>query len=397
MMAMRINGRIKTRIKARKPVVMSAVLVAAGALGGAAPMTALPTPPANGEMGFILTAFAPGIHEGTDECTDGPAKTVRENYLQSLTPAERTRLSLPANEAELTTKWKAYGVGPNNTNLCANPELFDHPIQSTIKSTIAPGLDLDGNVDGKAVAGGCAHTNFTSPDGAPGVDNQAYRAMGCTRSWRNLSGTVGEISPGFNAMLKTGEHSTVLLLRGVHSLVHQDNVEIILANTDDRPVLDSKRNFITGASFTIAENPRYRNVLHGRIVDGVLTTKPADVLLNSRVGHGGTRGAHAEWDLRQGRFQLVFQPDGSLQGVFGGYQPVRNVIRSTILGGVGAVTVAGIDCASELATLQKLADGLRDPKTGQCTAVSAALDVAAVSAFVVDRPPATHLAAKDKD
>ena len=37
---------------------------------------------------------------------------------------------------------------------------------------------------------------------------------------------------------------------------------------------------------------------------------------------------------------------------------------------------------------QKMADGIRDPKTGQCTAISSALDVAAVPGFVIDTPPA---------
>jgi hypothetical protein len=168
--------------------------------------------------------------------------------------------------------------------------------------------------------------------------------------------------------------------------VNDDHVEIIFATTGDRPVLDSKRNFITGASFTVSDNVRWRNVLHGRIVNGVLTTDPADVHLTRRVGHGGIRGENLEWQFRQGRFRLAFQPDGSIKGLFGGYQPVRSVIEMTIVGGIGAATVAGIDCAAELKTLQTMADGLRDPKTGQCTGISAAMDVAAVPAFVMDRP-----------
>ena len=48
--------------------------------------------------------------------------------------------------------------------------------------------------------------------------------------------------------------------------------------------------------------------------------------------------------------------------------------------------VAGIDCAGEYNTLKKLADGMRDPKTGQCTAISSALELKAVPAFVNDVP-----------
>ncbi len=365
--------------------------VLAAALGvvtltGAA--TTTETRPAKGEMGFVFTAFAPAVYQGKDDCPEGLAGTVKENYLQSLPGAERDRLLLKANEPELTKRWKASVVGPNNTNICSNPELFDRPMQKTLQGKVAPGLNLDG--DG---AGSCAHDNFTGVDGAIGVDNQVYRAMGCSRNYRGVDGQAGDAVRGFNALLTTGEHSVVLLLRGVDSVTDDDDVEVIIGSTDDRPVLDSQRHFITGASFSFSDrDPAWRNVLHGRIVKGELTTDPADIRLKRPWGQGGVRGARSEWDLRRARLKLQFQPDGSVNGLLGAYQTPRNVILSTILGGLGAGETAGIDCAAQYATMTKLADGLRDPKTGQCTAVSMALQVAAVPAFIIDRQPNASVA-----
>ncbi len=389
--------------KAEHPLKLAALLSALAIAGGSAPAAdpkpslkpkqiaaALPAPPANGEMGFVLTGFAPAVYQGKDDCPDGLANTVQENYLQSLPALERARLLLKPNEPELTRKWKAYAVGPNNTNICADPELFDHPLLKTIQGKVAPGLDLDGK-NGGAGAGGCSHDNFVSPTGERGVDNQVYRALGCSRNYRGIDGSAGDVVRGYNGFLATGEHSMVLLLRGVDSLVNDNDVDVVFATTGDRPILDSQRNFITGASYSVSDNPRWRNVLHGRIVNGVLTTDPHDVQLTRKVGHGGIRGANLEWQFRQGRFRLTFQPDGSVKGLFGGYQPVRSVVEMTLVGGIGAATVAGIDCAAELKTLKKMADGMRDPKTGQCTGISAALDVSAVPAFVTDRP-ATSMA-----
>lgn len=368
-------------------------LASALALTGAAAQPAapaLPTPPADGVMGFVLDGFAPAIALGKDDCPEGLAKTIRENYLQSLVSPERMRLMLAANEPELTRKWKAYALGPNNTNVCSNPELFDHPLQQTIQGKIAPGLNLDGDTSGAQAAGGCAHANFTSPSGERGIDNQAYRALGCSRSYRSaaVGGSVGDIVQGLNNFLASGEHTMVLQLRGVDSFVNDPDVTIVFATTGDAPVLDSKRGFVAGASFRVSDNPRWRNVLHGRIVNGVLITDPTDVHLTRRLGVGGVPGEKFEWDLRAARLRLAFQPDGTLKGLLGAYQPVRNLIGMTILGGVGAATVAGIDCASQLTTLRKLADGLRDPKTGQCSGISSAMDVSAVPAFVIDRPAA---------
>ena len=379
------------------PLLIVAALTGASSPRSALTLAAMPQPPANGEMGFVVTDFTwAAPYQGKDDCPEGLAGTVKENYLQSIPATERARLLLKPNEPELTRLWKATVVGPNNTNICSNPELFDRPVQKTIQGKIAPGLNLDGSTGSQASADGCAHENFTGVDGTPGVDNQMYRAMGCTRNYRGVDGKGGDAIDGFNALLKTGEHSVIMLLRRVDSLTNDPDVEVILGSTDDRPILDSKRHFITGASFSFSDrNPAWRNVLHGRIVNGVLMTDPADIRLKRPWGQGGIRGARNEWDLRLGRLRLAFQPDGSVEGMFGGYQPIANVISSTILGGLGAGETAGIDCAAQYATLKKLADGLRDPKTGQCTANSIALDMSAVPAFVIDREP-TATAASPK-
>lgn len=386
------GGRSAKLVDAGRIIGAVAVLLTLGAASGGqrtATPKPLPAVPANGEMGFVLTALSPAIHQGKDDCPEGLAGTVKENYLETLTGPEQSRLLEKANEKELTRRWQAYAVGPNNTNICTNAELFDRPVQKMLQGKVAYGLNLDGDGSGGVAAGSCSHQNFTSPDGAAGVDNQAYRALGCTRNYRGVDGTAGDIVRGLNGLLATGEHSAVLLLRGVDSLVKDDDVEVVLATTDDRPVVDSKMKLIANASFTVSANPRWRNVLHGRIDNGVLTTGPADIRLTRKVGHGGIRGRRQEWDLRQGRLRLAFQPDGSVTGLLGAYQPLRNVIEIEMIGGIGAATTAGIDCAAAYTTLKKLADGLRDPVSGQCNGISSALTVTAIPAFVMDRPPAS--------
>ncbi|MEO7248313.1 MAG: hypothetical protein ABIW31_07625, partial [Novosphingobium sp.] len=126
----------------------------------------------------------------------------------------------------------------------------------------------------------------------------------------------------------------------------------------------------------------------------VLTTDPQDIKLVETWGQGGARdirGNRTKFDLRRSRLRLVFQPDGSLRGMVAGYKPVFDVIQSPGIGGVGSALTAGIDCAQYLQTLRKYADGIKDPKTGKCSGVSAALQMNAVPAFVNDIPagPAT--------
>lgn len=377
--------------------------VALGAVLGAAPVSApaiaeastrkLPPAPANGEMGFVVDFFAPAFLEDAAACPEGTALKIREAYLQSLPAEERARLSQKSNEEELTKRWHASAFGPNGTNVCSQPELFDRPMIRTVQSKRAVGLDLDGG----SAEQSCGHQEFVSPQGERGIDNQAYRALGCKLEWQGPDGKGGDQRRGTRAQMTSGEWTQVILLRGVDSLERDDDVEVIYANTPDRVVVDSEGKVLPGASFTVSDTrPRHRNVLKGRIVGGVLTTEPADIKLTQTWGQGGARdirGNRTKFDLRSARLKLTFQPDGSVQGLVGGYQPVFDLIQSPALGGAGSALTAGIDCAAELKTLKALADGIRDPKTGQCTGVSSALELKAVPAFVNDIP-ASRTAAK---
>jgi hypothetical protein len=351
-------------------------------------------------MGFVFSFLGYAIHQGKDDCPDGFAGPLREAYIETLPASERARLSRPENEVELTNRWKAYATGPNNINICSHPQMFDRPPQKLLKGRVAYGLNLDDDTgNGSASPAGCTHQNFTSPDGQPGVDNQVWRAMGCYagEGWRGKEGSPQELERGFKQFLISGEHSQVLLLRGVDSLVRDDDVQVIYANTEDPAIVDSNQKFLTGASYSVTNKREYRNVLRGRIDNGVLTTEPRDVRLRQTWGQSAqrdVRGRRAEWDLRRARLRLTFQADGSVKGIVGGYQPIWNVIQSPSIGGIGSATTAGIDCAGQYAALKLMADGDRDPKTGQCTTISTALRVEAVSAFVNDRAPTRNIAAQ---
>ncbi|MET0251449.1 MAG: hypothetical protein ABW203_04645 [Novosphingobium sp.] len=347
----------------------------------------LPAPPAGGVMGFVVDTFVPAMLEGTDACPEGPAMKMRDAYLATLPAAERERLMLPVNQEELKKKWQATGFGPGETNVCSQPERFDRPMLRTVQSKRAIGVDLDGD----GLVKSCEHQSFVGPGGEQGIDNQAYRALGCKLEWRGADGRKSDNSVGMRQFFASGEWTQVILLRGVDSLENDGEVEVIYGNTPDRPMTDSKGRFLPGASFAMSDTlPRHRNVLKGRIVGGVLTTYPADIVLTQTWGQGGARdirGNRTTFDMRSGRIKLAFQPDGSMRGVLGGYQPVFDLIQSPALGGGGAVVDGGIDCAAELKTLKALADGIPDPKTGKCTAVSNAFEVSAVPAFVNDVPP----------
>ncbi|MDE2405733.1 MAG: hypothetical protein KGM17_13785 [Sphingomonadales bacterium] len=355
----------------------------ARAEGTAAP--ALPAPPPGGVLAFVVQDFVPPVVPGMDACPHGTAPRLREIYLRTLPEAEQARLRLKENEKELTRLWHAYALGADGSNICSQPDRFQHAPFPPVESKLGYGLDLDGGKPGKD---GCAHAEFESPTGIQGVDNQEYRALGCQPEIRGPDGNGGDALTGMKQFHTSGEWTQVIVLKGVDSLVDDPDVEVIYANTADRPEIDSKGQFLRGVSFTVNDTaPRHRNVLHGRIHNGVLTTDPADIALAETWGQGGARdirGNRSQYHYRQGRLRLEFQPDGTLRGMIGGYRPIFDVITSGSLGGAGTAVVAGIDCAAQLASLRQYADGGRDPKTGQCTTISSAMRILAVPAFVTD-------------
>jgi hypothetical protein len=343
----------------------------------------------NGEMSFVFSTFEAAVVPGKDACPTGTENMVRDNFLTTVSPAERARLLKPENEPELTAKWKAYGFSPDHRmNVCSNFDKFEHPPFKGVRSKIAYGLNLDGDTSGKNPSDPyvCSHEKFTSPTGEKGIDNQYYRAAGCERNWRAADGGVGEQVIGYKQMLMS-DFTIVMTLRNVHSLVNDDNVEVVLASSPDQPIADSQSNFIRDASYQVISDPRWRAVLHGHIHDRVLTTDPKDFVLQSFRRHGGNAAGpngRRDWDFARGRLQIAFKPDGTLEGIIGGYVPLTTMMRQQIGGGAGTVTVADIDCNSEYRALKAMADGDRDPATGQCNRISTAMHVAAVPAFVFD-------------
>lgn len=370
--------------------ILAAALGPATSAPGSVQAAALPLPPANGELGFLLTRFSSvAARVRAEDCPNGYGRTLRDAYLATQPQAEQARLRLRANEAELERRWKAYAVAPDGTNICTHADRFDRPPNPTLEARIGPGMDLDGDATGAGGGDTCAHANFTGIDGAQGIDNQAWRALACSGGPREapVEGMEDEGRAAMNEKLRNGEHTMVLLIRGIDSLVDDDKVEVIFGSSGDMAVTDTQRNVITGASFTVSDNPRWRNVLKGRIANGVLTTEPAELHTSQKWGHGGIRGQRAEYIFHRGRFRLAFQPDGTVKGMLGGYQPIATMMQVTTLGGIGAAQIAGINCAGAYATLRKMADGVKDPATGKCTALSSALEVQAVPAFVFDTPP----------
>lgn len=342
--------------------------------------------------GFLITKFSPAIHYGDFkvDCPQGYELNMEQMYLATQTPAEQARLQRPENAVEYKQKWQGFADGPNGEEICANPEAFlddpAHQLYRTVQGPHAIGLNLDGTDDGRATESTRAHKKFLEPGGKWFVDNQLYRALGCTAHWRG-AGPEGDQSIRYDSWLKDYNQIYLIQVRGVSSLENDDDVEVGFYTSKDQAAISGTGKFVADQTFYIEANPRWQAVTKGKIVNGVLTTEPVTELrLPWRVPIYDRIEQDNEYEFFRAKVRLELAKDGGLKGVMGAYQPIANAVWQARASGSGQSRGGrNRDCVSELKTLKALADGFPDPVTGEGTMISLAYNVEAVAAFVM--PP----------
>jgi hypothetical protein len=328
---------------------------------------------------FLITRSDLGIHYGKfeEDCPQGFEMTVEEAFLASKTPAERERLLLPENAKEYGKGWKDdFITGPGGENVCNNPKSFlndpRHPPYRGVRGTVAYGMNLDGTLDGRPTPMTCGHEQFVGENGEPGIDNQLYRAVGCSKNVRGLGPPPSpvRIDP------------FLVEIRGLDDSRNDDHVEVGIFSTDDTPLQGPDGKLMANQTLTMTKNARWRTTVAGRIVDGQLTTEVIEALyLRQVLSTWGLFGQNYDFEFHGARLRMSLQQDGTLTGLLAAYRPIENIFT---VGRCckGTASTANTDCASEHKTLALMADGYPDPATGQCTMISSATNISGIPVFI---------------
>ncbi len=400
-------------ISAMRYLGTAAIGIALFAPGGAASAADVQTNVfQNGEAGFIVSHIAYALSKDANEtgaCPEGMTQGYgHSGGFNDIGAVFIGKPDLQRQEGEAEDKYgqrvfrQAMG-DPNIKNLCLNPELGKpDPNFKTVtgKNVPADGIDLDGQdsrLGGKAAPNTCAHDDFLGLHGEHGIDNQFFRLVGCSKSFQS----TGQ-SNTYEIAMYTGEWGILITLKGVNDLRNASNVEVGLYASADPIQLSPTREALPNATYAMDQDPRFRATAHGRIVNGVLTTDPVDVRF-----HWVVNSIHLERPLRNARLRMTFTPDGGLEGILAGYTPTEEMydlqygfrngkdakgnpapLQLRTVSSVGQAAVLVHTCQGAYYAMKQLADGDRDPKTGQCTSISTQYRIKAIPAFVVDS--ATH-------
>lgn len=349
----------------------------------------------NGQAGFVVTEFAYALGpDGKDgACPAGLTGGVRGlTDALARTPAGRLAdgETQQAHEKRLTTM---VNTAANGQNLCMNPEAGSpEPGWRMVsgRNIRVEGIDLDGR--GKP-ADSCSHEEFLGANGERGIDNQFYRVVGCTTGFQSTG-----LANGFQTEMHTGSWGILLTLKGVNDLRNDPDVEVGLFANADPIQLSAARSPLPFATYAADQDPRFRAVTRGRIVDGVLTIDPVDARF-----HNVVNGMTEDRVLRAARLRVRFAADGAVEGILAGYTPVESMYdlqfgvrhsrnargelaseRLRIQTSEGRAGALGYSCSGVYHALRQAADGHRDPATGKCTSISTQYRLRAAPAFVVE-------------
>jgi hypothetical protein len=262
--------------------------------------------------------------------------------------------------------------GRNKENVYQQPEAAEDPHIKTVEGRYAPGFDLDGKEGAQS---------FIDPaTGQHGVDNQLFRAFGCIQSHRALPGEIPNFTGAVWDIARDERPAVLIEIAGIDDDRNDPDVEVGIYVSHDAVHRDASGGVRADTTFRVDPDRRWRNMVHGRIENGVLTTDvmPALTLL-------GDPYIQAEYHWKQARLRLELTADGGLKGMIGGYHDWQQIFWRYGEAGWVVEHSASVNVPGIYHALKRLADADPDPATGQNRAISTAYHIEAVPALLVHR------------
>lgn len=339
---------------------------------------------------FVITAYEPAFRYGGAAGTTGapgsdcPNGTVADNDYSRLLQtgwrstaqiAELLKPAVPSIEPYRILAPALHHRGfAANIDTYINPFAAPDPGLPAVVSNIAEGFDLDGKPSTGV---------FVSPDGAGGIDNGFYRALGCLMAFRGPPGQ-GALSIRANERMQAGLFTVLIRLSGNQSPTRDDAVTVEVGASPD-PLERTKAGVpLRDYSYRLVREAQYTKLM-GRIRDGVLTTVPvARLQAPDFAWSESNRGAAT---FLRGRLALRIAADGSATGLIGGYRDWRDLYARMAFNVAVEGPFLEIPYHENLIAiyyaLARNADAVPDAR-GRNSAISTAYRLTALPAFAVD-------------
>jgi hypothetical protein len=243
------------------------------------------------------------------------------------------------------------------------PEAVRDPMIESVTGKYAYGFTLGGKTD---------EAKFIDPDTNDRIDNQLWRAVGCTESYRatppeqpypeELSwATLIDTAPGW-AIYLTGDN------------LDKDGSVIV---TTDRLLQhlerDANGKVMPFGTYVIDPSPKSHNVFQGEIKDGILTITPSNLYMKAQ------HPFYLEIALSNAHMRLRHEVDGRLTGYWGGYLDWQRYAYMYT-----SRPANGADYIGLYHSLRRMADANPDPVTGKNRDISGTFRMEALPAYLAN-------------
>jgi len=254
-----------------------------------------------------------------------------------------------------------------------NPWATDDPGQPQVTSRIGDGFNLDGKVK---------PTDFVSPDGEKGIDNNLYRAWGCDAPWRGKGNATLDLRA--NDKMQEGLYTMVIRISGNQDPMNDNDATVEIGYSPDKIVKDARGGIAIDYSYRILKSAQYTR-LKAKIRNGVVETEQVEHLHTPRIAWFYDQTG--DTNFTKGKVRLSLTSDGLTgTGLIGGYRNWRELYTENTFAQDGGQQ--GIreheDHVALYYALRRNADGLYNEKTGTYDGISSVYRIRMSSAFVVD-------------
>jgi hypothetical protein len=273
-----------------------------------------------------------------------------------------------AADLKRVIRWR----GPNYEDVWSNPTLApDLGGLPPVSGNTGWGFNLDGKVK---------PTDFTSPDGDTGVDNNYYRAAGCWVSYRGAP-YHSQRGVGINGYMRDGLYTIVVVMSGNKDPMNDDDVTLGFYQSKDRLPKDANGQVARDATFAIKPVTKTQSIVKAKVTNGVIETKfPQEIRMRDEAWNSSIPD---QLLMSDGQLRFRIKEDGGFEGYFGGYRDWKLMYKRQAVPARDTETLQGIDMPSFYYALERHADGDPDPVTGKNRKISTAYRIRAVPAFVL--------------
>ncbi|HET9159349.1 MAG TPA: hypothetical protein VFN88_01945, partial [Caulobacteraceae bacterium] len=262
--------------------------------------------------------------------------------------------------------------GPNLEDVWAHPTAGpDLHMLPAVSWNTGLGFDLDGKVK---------ETDFTSPDGIKGIDNNYYRAAGCWISYRGAA-YKSQRGIGINGYMRDGLYTIVMVLSGEKDPMNDDAATLAIYQSKDKIIKDNQGQVAHDASYAILPTTRTQSLVKVKVSNGYIETTGAQEI---RIRDEAWNSAIPDQlQLMGGKLRLRIKEDGGLEGLLGGYVSWKALYKKQAIPARDTESNQGLDMPTFYYQLERYADADPDPATGKNRRISAAYRLRAVPAFVL--------------